>query len=498
MPDTHPTPLPLVVLIAADGPLWPEHPTELAGRHVQHVAIKSPLTPLAGLATTMATGVSPLTHDVVTNWVPDETGETLVSVSAAHRLFPAFWSDDTLGPATVTIDWPATQGDSDLPESHCRSSTGDTPKARSLAAINLLNEAASAPSTRAIALALGGLSHRKDREGTAIAITSELDRTLAALPSTTLVLIVHQTPEGTQHQLTIIGGDAPTDQHAPATTLSGVGGAIRRLTGAALSHGVVFGRTPGLTLPPIDPAQRTIPAIRLASPVDWEKSIQIAGEASDAEHMTMMTRRLACLCRYAFARRDWERMGKLAGDLASIRGEPFEHWMTLLAASRVNDQERLETAAATCVARFPESPLATLAQGMVQIATEPEAASSLLATLSASDLPMDTMLGVHGRLCIRAGLHELGRASLEQAMQRGVATVVDRIALAGHLLQFGQPDRARAALGSVGGPGGPKNWALLRLRVLKACGASSAAESLSQALIERHPGDADVRAAITG
>ncbi|MDP7030386.1 MAG: hypothetical protein QF733_09220 [Phycisphaerales bacterium] len=482
---------PLTILIAANGPLWDASPEAIGGRSARTIPVRSPLTPLAGVATTIVTGVSPLMHDIVTDLVPGRDGD-LVPPTAAHRRFPAFWSEADLARATVTIDWPATDEDPDLPSENRLTTSGAAPGERSLAGIQMMAEAAARADVRVVALALAGLDPDARHTQDPAPLAAAIDAVFASTPPDTVGLILHRGSRARQHVLLVVGGAEGESPATARTTLSSVGGNVRRLVGSTLPLGCGVGPLPGLDLPPVDAASRPIARLSAGQTLQWPE----APDAPDAALLRgVQIRRLTCLSRYAFIRRDWERLASIAEDLASVRGDQPECWMALLAAFQQGDQGDVPTAADRCTTRFPDTPLAYLAAAMLAAPTDPEAAARSLESIDPEDLPFDTMPGPFGRLCLRVGRAEVGRAALERAMQTGSATAADRLALARHLLLAGQPQDARAALGGVGGPGGPKAWALLRLKILKACGDRQAADTLSRALLRQHPADADVRAA---
>ena len=113
-----PTSRPSIVVIISDGPLLDRGVDSITGRAIIHVPILVTNWLLPMVATTIATGVDPMTHGIASTAILEPTDLSRRAPEAEDRLYPCFWAGAAgIGLRTVTIDWPATEGDPDLPDS---------------------------------------------------------------------------------------------------------------------------------------------------------------------------------------------------------------------------------------------------------------------------------------------------------------------------------------------------------------------------------------------
>ena len=103
---------PRLVIIISDGSMLVGTPEQVANRPAIHIPVEFSPIPLATIATTIATGVTPVVHGIVTAVTVDGETFQIRDTVASDRCFQAFWTQSGLH--TKLINWPATEGDSDV------------------------------------------------------------------------------------------------------------------------------------------------------------------------------------------------------------------------------------------------------------------------------------------------------------------------------------------------------------------------------------------------
>jgi len=518
-----PQPSPRVVLVVSNGPLLTHRCALLATRPTVHASIRIPPLPLPALAMTAATGVSPLSHGIVTGTTIDPDDLSLRDPIAADRRFSAFWTDAAgAGIRTLTIDWPATEGDPDLPDSispqrltqliAAKTDLEGAPTGISPRCELVLQEAHAALSAdtppEALALVLRQPKVNHESLVASATLAEQIEALIAAIPSDTVVLLVHLDTEAHRegegsslfpYALTVIGGPAPTNAHNEPIMLGSVGGTMRRLLGTSCPKGVIATNWPFLPLPPLSgPDARGWPWTAKVDTTDWDDVVRRVVECraghsdGDDPATSALLKRFSSLSAVALSRYHWAELKQLAGWLISLQGRALHHWWHIYALDRLGEQDLLREAIAVLSKQYPNQTITSLAECLTLVRTTPEKAEAQLLAIEQAGLSIDSALGTFGRLCLNANLLEAGERAIGKAIARGVETRMDRATLASYLLAQGRPIDAGIALGRVGRPNGPVTWAITRLRILLATEQRQAAESLAAEILECHPGDPTV------
>ena len=103
---------PRLLIIISDGPMLVGTPEQVANRPAIHIPVDFPPIPLATIATTIATGVTPVVHGIVTAVTVDDETFRIRETVASDRRFQAFRTQSGL--QTNLINWPAIEGDSSV------------------------------------------------------------------------------------------------------------------------------------------------------------------------------------------------------------------------------------------------------------------------------------------------------------------------------------------------------------------------------------------------
>jgi len=530
-----------VILIVSDGPLLNTEEPTLGGRQTITVPVRVPPMQMPAIATTMATGVEPHIHGIVT-WVtvsPENPEQLkLLAIDATHRRYPAFWTQAAgQGLRTMAIDWPATEGDPDLSDAILPTTIArwarnelttnpgliDTlpppdfdqhhrPQVASLLLRldHVLSEARStlnAPNPHdALCIGLRTSSLAEVREPIATAVHERLMAFLQAIPDNVVVLMVNAIFPGETgpqkphlYRMTIIGGPQAEQDKRRVIELHSIGGAVRLLLGLPCPAGTGFPNWPFLKLPPTNASNQPFAIGARSDEVDWDAVIERAiidvEERSDDAPLAVvqnLIRRFSTLARIAMTNARWNQLSDSARRLVTLRGTALDYWMCVLALDRKGDEPSRSLAIEAMVEQFPDLDITKVAQGLGLVATSPDQVRALLQDIDLQTFRIDSALGPIGRLCMQVELQDMGEAWLSRSIERNSATTADRITLANTLLISGNAEAAFAALGTAVSPKGKVEWSLLRLRILLATDRLNAAEQFADAVLGFHPGDPEV------
>lgn len=478
MTDTQ-QPWPLMIVLVR-GPLLEDLEVGPQNEPILRIPITSTMSPLAGIGTTLVTGASPQSHGIVTAQIPDETGQ-MRAVVASDRHFPAFWTrNDAI--KTILIDWPAIEGDPDLAPDDCLIPTQTDPLDRLQESLDLMASAVDRPwSTIGVALHATGRSEIAD-EASCLA-GSELLALLEQAPDRTTMLILHApTNDHPGTSMTLIGGPQEPTEPPLSTTLTAVGGLIRRLVNADCPQGVNFNHISGVSLPPVP--TRSLPAYATTDQTDWDLVIMRVMERDDQMATTLLVRRFHAMADFALRRRNWDLLLQHTSRLCRLRSEPLDHWQRMLSAERLNNMDALQEAIECAEMAHPEHPNAAMGYAILAVRTKAEDARDRLSAINLDDMTWPTAAGCYGRLCIQCGMATEGMAALQKAVRLDNVLAIDRLALAEALIDHGDAEAALQAMGDKGKPQDPLRWGIVRLKAMLVMDhpkASSWAESLRTA-----------------
>ena len=524
---------PRLVLIVSDGPLLVGDPEQVAGRAASHAAIRVPPLGIPALATTVATGVDALVHGIVTDSMVDPDTLKIRPTLWSDCRFPTFWTAAAeQGLHTLTIDWPATADDPDLPDAippttinaavRALSSTDAQPLA------TLLPEDISDEDTQRGIRFLARMGETLAHANAAIAYetppdllamvlrsgdTIVKDTSLAAfmqqriesfienLSTDTAVLIVRRwiAPDDTvartiPYAMTLIGGPQHPSVRNPAVTLQSLGGGVHMLAGLTCPHGVAVPKWPFLTIHNAQDRPLALGAVE--DPTDWDALVQrvlaVTDETGRRKATAVLISRFAQLSAVALMRQRWADLEPIAKRLVTLRGNPQDYWLRIYAADRRGNKADLPEAINAMVEAHGDHVVTNVARCLELITSDQDKTRAILQDIEPAKLPIKSALGMLGRLCLHTGLNQQGTSAIRQAIQLAVATGADRTLLATHLLKDGRPDEAWTAIGRVGKPPGNRMWCLLRLRILLALGRRDQAQQLAAEILEQYPADVKV------
>ena len=530
-----------VILIVSDGPLLNTEEPSLSGRQAISVPVQAPPMLLPAIATTMATGVEPHVHGIVT-WatVSTESPEhlQLVAIDAAQRRYPAFWTEAAgKGLRTMAIDWPATEGDPDLndaipptaisevvrnelstnPDLIDTLTPPDIGQHRQPQVATLLfrldhvlaeaHSALNAPNPHdALCIALRTSSLPEVRESIAAAVHERLMAFLQTIRDDAVVLIVNASFPGESkakkpplYRMTIICGAQAKQDKRRLIQLYSVGGAVRLLLGLPCPVGTGFPNWPFLTLPPTNASDRPFPIGARSDDVNWDavidRAIIAVEESSDEAPLAIvqnLIRRFSTLARIALLQARWDQLADNAQRMVTLRGNAMDHWMYVLSLDRGGNEPSRSLAIEAMVEKFPDLDITKAAQALGLIATSPDQVRALLQDINLQTFGFDSALGPIGQLCLQVKLQDMGEAMLSRSIVRNSAMAADRVILANHLLKSGNAEAAFAAIGAAVSPKGSVQLSLLRLRILLATDRLDVAEQFADAVLGFHPGDSEV------
>ena len=530
---------PRLVLIVANAPVLLGDPDQLGGRPCHHAVIETPPLPLPALATTAATGVTPLVHGIVCAPQVDRIDLSLRPPAYADRCFPAYWTEaSTAGLRTMTIDWPASDDDPAIDtnltpndintalqsadiESHPYFDTTKAPAKASVERRNLglflsradiaiaaaENAVQSDTPPDTIAMVIRHSTQVISAQDVARYVEPKIDAFLGSLPDSTTVLIVRKwaSPESSTralpYTLTLCGGTHRLSTIKTNVSLPSLGGASRRILNIPCPTGVEVPLWAFLNCKEDSPNRPFPIGVRPAA-IDWNDLIVRAHaiEVDSVRNKTIrvLTAEIGALAVVSHTRQRWPELTRYAVSMIALRGDPADHWILIDALNRGKDQDAKAEALRNLKAAHPNHPVTKLAQCLALIGPAIDQAKVMLAEIDVDSFPIKPALGTLGRVCFRAGLEDQGRAAIQQSIHRGCASSADRVALASHFLRNNSPQDAMTALAKNGIPPGDRKWCLLRLRIVLALGKTDAAEQLAAGILQEWPDDATVLKLMSG
>lgn len=471
---------PRLVLIVSDSPLMVGKPEKLAGRSAIHIPLASPPMPLAAIATTIATGVNPIVHGIVTVVTVDSETEEVREVVASDRRFQAFWTQSGLD--VSLINWPATEGDSD---------------ATNITSDDAFEKAKELHCSDVVGIVLPTNVQDKSTPEKVRTQQTELEEYLATLPSETHVLLVYKrtNKDGivAPHAVDTIGATLLIEGCSFASThasfIEVFGGAIYLLAGIPCPVGV---KPPQWEFMDAFKKEepRPFPITPEQDDTDWMQLIDNVVASKNEQAIAILTQRFLTFMSVAFKKEDWKELAPSSACLIQLRGKPLEYWQHILALQQLGEQEALETAIETLEAKFPKRLITSIAKSSLLFQSKPDEAYELLKDIDPEKIAVFHALGTFGRICFGVGLEEKGVAAIELAMKKRTAIPADRAKLAEYYVEREQYKRALQILGRTG-VGGHVSWQVLRMKILVALDQPNQAKQIAANILQKKPAHAE-------
>ena len=467
-------PKPRLVIIVTDGSLMVGKPQQLAGRNAIHITMGSPPVPPAAIATSIATGVSPLLHGIVTRGMVDSESLQTREAAAKDVRFQSFWKNSGL--QIQLINWPATLGDDEVTNQHYHDE---------------LENASSLLDSDIVGIVLPRLSREQSTSGMVESTQQKLEQFLSKLSLETHVLIVHRrtNEDGTNLNsenvlgatILIEGSEFETNSNAK---LEAMGGVAYLLAGIPCPTSVAMPEWPFIT-PFIKGDTRSFPVSPTSDEVDWSEVIRKLIESNNKSSITLLTQRFTTLVSIAFRKRNWKELEYNSACLIQLQGKPFDYWMLILALEQQNNLEQLKSAVGILEEIYPELYITKISKCLVEL--DIEITTEYLQSIDLTKLGVFHAFGAYGRMCFKANLDKRGVEAIELALQHRVAIPADRAKLANYFYDNKKFTEALRTIGSIGKSSQELSWQSLRLKILLANQLSEQAKNLAQNILQHNP-----------
>jgi hypothetical protein len=464
---------PRLVMIVTNGPLMVGRPSKLANRPAIHLSIISPPLPPAAIATTIATGVSPLIHGIVTKGTVDSELLTIRESVRTDRRYQTFWDESDL--EVKLINWPATIGDEQVTNVQSYQEFQDAKECLDAEIVGIL---------------LPLLAREKNTHLQVLDTQKELENFLECVPKETRVLLVHRrtgdegVPVKSMHTLcaTFLIDDCEF-QSKNLCYLETIGGASYLLAGIPCPVGVV---QPKLQFLPslANDIQRVFPKNPVQDSVDWPELIQQLIHADNTASITLLTQRFTTLVSLAFKKQLWSELECSSACLIQLRGKPFDYWMLILALEQQGKMEELQPVIVLLEKHFPNIFITRIAKMLVQF--EEQETLDVLKTVEIEKMGVYHALGLYGRSCLKAGLVDQGEAALVLAIQKGVAISADRVQLSKFYFENGEVKKALRIMKRIGESECELSWQVLRLKILDSLNRKKEALLLAKRILDKN------------
>jgi len=467
-------PKPRLVIIVSDGPLMLGKPKQLSGRKTIHVSIGSPPLPPAAIATSIATGVSPLLHGIVTKGMVDSESLQIRETEAKDLRFQPFWINSGL--QVQLINWPATVGDEEVTNQQ---------------SFNEFELAHSLLDSDIVGIVLPRLS-REHCTSKAVEVTQHrLEEFLYRLTTKTHVLIVHRrtnedgsilkTANVLSAAILVDGHDFETKSVA---RLEAMGGVAYILASIPCPTGVAMPQWPFLTSY-IKSDSRSFPVNSTSDKVDWSEVIQRLIASDNESGITLLTQQFVTFVSLAFRKRNWKALEHNSICLIQLQGKPLEYWMLILALEQQGKIEELRSAVLLLDEHYPNIFVTKIAKSLVEL--DIEVAANYLQAVDVQKMNVYHALGAYGRMCIKSNLDEQGVDAIKLALKQRVSIPADRAILAKHYYDNQKYTEALHTLGSIGENESELSWQSLRLKILVAKQLPDQAITLAQNILQKNP-----------
>ena len=470
---------PRVVIIVSDSPLMVGKPEKLAGRSAIHIPLASPPMPLAAIATTIATGVTPIVHEIVTVVTVDSETEEVREVVASDRRFQAFWTQSGLD--VSLINWPATEGDSD---------------ATNITSDDAFEKAKELHCSDVVGIVLPTNVQDKSTPEKVRTQQTELEEYLAMLPSETHVLLVYKRTDEEGNILKSIHTFGATflvegsDYEYPHSSfIDVVGGAVYLLADIPCPIGVKVPNWPFMEKFSQNET-RLFPLTPEKDEADWLQICKEVVASEDKQSIAVLTQRFTTLTSVSFKNRLWKELAFSSECLIQLRGKPFEWWQHILGLHQLSDQTALENAIEKLEERYPKKFITAIAKSLLLFRSKPEEVEELLRDIDPTKIAVFHALGTFGRMCLRVGLNDKGAAAIELAMKKHLVIPADRARLAQYYVEQDNHEDALQVLGRTG-IGGELTWQELRMQILVALDQTDQAKQIAANILQNKPAHAE-------
>ena len=471
---------PRLVIIISDGPMIVDTPEQVANRPAIHIPINFPPIPLATIATTIATGVTPVVHGIVTAVTVDDETFQIRKAVASDRRFQAFWTQSGL--QTKLINWPATEGDSDATSYECN---------------DIFAKAEECLDADVIGMVLPSKAREQSTPEIVLEQQQELETFLSSLSYDTRVLLVHKRTNNAgyilkaRHSLCatfLIDGCA--HELRQASYLPVIGGAMYVLSGVSPPMGVKLPKWPFI-MPLFDCLETGLfPINPKTEDTDWLQIIDKISESKNKESIALLKQRFTTLVSVSFKKKLWKELEHNSEYLIQLEGKPFERWLKILALHQQDKKEELAAAIDDLCDFYPKIFIARIAKSLLLYEANPDEALELLKNIDPTKIGVFHALGTLGRICLRVGLNDKGIAAMELAMKTHTSIPADRAQLAQYYVEQDNYEHALQVLGSAG-IGGNITWQELRLRILVALQLTDQAKQVASNIIKIKPTHAE-------
>jgi len=467
---------PRLVIIISDGPMLVGTPEQVANRPAIHIPIDFPSIPLATIATTIATGVTPVVHGIVTAvTVDDETFQIRESV-ASDRRFQAFWTQSGL--QTKLINWPATEGDSDVTSYEYN---------------DVFAKAEECLDADVIGMVLPSKAREQSTPERVLEQQKELETFLSSLSHDTRVLLVHKRTNNAGYIPKARGSlcatflvDGCAHELRQASYLPVIGGAMYVLSGVSPPMGVKLPKWPFI-MPLYDCLETGLfPINPKTEDTDWLQIIDKISESKNKESIALLRQRFTTLVSVSFKKKLWKELEHNSEYLIQLEGKPFERWLKILALHQQGKKKELVAAVDDLCDFYPDKFISKIAKSLLLYEEKPDEALELLKDIDPTKITVWHALGTLGRMCFRIGLEEKGVEAIQRALQKQVVIPADRVHFA---LHYANKEDFESALKSLGrmGIGGEITWQELRLRILVALQLTDQAKQVAGNILQIKP-----------
>ncbi|MDG1136780.1 MAG: hypothetical protein P8N28_00855, partial [Phycisphaerales bacterium] len=451
-------------------------PIQLAGRSAIHIAAATPPMPLAAIATTIATGVSPLVHGVVTAVTVDAKNLESREVVASDRRFQAFWAQSGL--RVSLINWPATKGDSDVS--------------------TVLSDAVFATAKKLQRSDIVGIVMPSDvqEKSTPVKVyeqQAKLETYLATLSNETNVLLVYKrtnedgniVPKAVHTFGATLLIEGAEYESSRSSFIEYFGGVIFALAGIPVPVGVKVPNWPFMhAFNQYD--ARSFPSLPPQDDTDWIQLIDKVVASKNKQSISILTQRFLTFMSVAYKKRHWKELSSSSACLIKLRGKRLEYWQHILAAHQLGEQEQLVDAVDALTKIHPKALITAIAKSLLLFQSKPEEAKDLLQNVDPAKIGVYHSLGTLGRVCLRVGLEEKGISAIELAMQKRTVIPADRARLARFYVEQDNYLKALNVLGTTG-IGGDISWQVLRMQILVELKKPELAKQIAFNILNKKP-----------
>ncbi len=470
---------PRLVIIISNGPLMIGKQELLAGRPAINIPLATPPIPLAAIATTIATGVNLTIHGIVTSASVDCVSHQVRDTVASDRKFQAFWTKSGLN--ISLINWPATEGDSDVSNVDCDDAFE---KAKEFQCSDIVG----------IVLPINILD--KSSPEKVRLQQAELEAYLSSLTSETQVLLVYRRTDEKGNILktfntlgTTLLVEGSDYESSFATFIEVIGGTIYLLAGIPCPVGVQLPKWSFMERFSQNET-RSFPHNPSKDEVDWFQICKDATASENKQGIAVLTQRFTTLMSVSFKNRLWNKLAFSSECLIQLRGKPLECWLQILALHQLGNQEALGNVIEKLEEKFPKKFITSIARSLLLYKVKPDEALELLKDIDPTKIAVFHTLGIFGRMCLIVGLEEKGIEAIELAIKKRTVIPADRAQLANYFAKRDEFEKALKTLARVG-IGGEISWQELRLRTLVALQLTDQAKQVASNIIKIKPTHAE-------